>query len=280
MTFNPESALEGAPDDASSNPSTAAPRIWALVPCAGSGSRAQTRLPKQYQSVAGQPMVLHTLAAFAGIAGIANTLVVVAAEDRFFDALTRQRLKNPEFSIATIIVANCGGLTRATSVFNGLNHLLGLGAEANDWVLVHDAARCLIAPAQIQALIDACLPDDVGGLLAHPLPDTLKSEVQGRVASTNNRSDKWLAQTPQMFRIGPLLGALAAAAQAGLDVTDESSAMEACGLHPKLVPGSAQNFKVTYPEDFALAEAVLGARARMDRATPDACSGSAPYDYP
>ena len=95
--------------------------------------------------------------------------------------------------------------------------------------------------------------------MAHKLPDTLKSEVGGRVAATLDRSDKWLAQTPQMFRIGMLRDALA---QAGDKVTDESSAMEAMGLHPLLVPGSAQNFKVTYPEDFALAEAILNARLK------------------
>ena len=106
----------------------------------------------------------------------------------------------------------------------------------------------------------ACISAPVGGLLAQPLADTLKSEVGGRVGSTLDRSGKWLAQTPQMFRIGPLLAALDAAARAQLTVTDESSAMEAAGHQPQLVPGSAQNFKVTWPEDFALAEAVLRTR--------------------
>jgi 2-C-methyl-D-erythritol 4-phosphate cytidylyltransferase len=138
---------------------------------------------------------------------------------------------------------------------------LQLGAAVSDWVLVHDAARCLITPEQINALIDACEDDIVGGLLALPLPDTLKSERDGRVAITLGRSDKWLAQTPQMFRIGALLEALTAAGDLSDTVnaliTDESSAMERLGHAPKLVRGSAQNFKVTYPEDFALAEAVL-----------------------
>ena len=221
-------------------------RFWALIPCAGSGSRAGADGPKQYRQLAGQPMVLHTLAAFAGVARLANTVVVVAVDDDFFES-----------QIATYLIANCGGYTRATSVFNGLNFMLQQGASRHDWALVHDAARCLVTPGQIDALIDACAADEVGGLLAHPLSDTLKTEVGGRVAHTLDRSDKWLAQTPQMFRIGMLLDALA---QAGNQVTDESSAMEAIGLSPKLVPGSAQNFKVTYPEDFALAEAVLSAR--------------------
>lgn len=223
------------------------PRIWALIPCAGSGARAGTDGPKQYQTVAGQPMVLHTLAAFAAVPRLAGTLVVVSPGDTFF-----QSLDTP------FLVAACGGLTRAASVFNGLDALLEHGAAASDWVLVHDAARCLITPAQINHLIDACMGDAVGGLLALPLPDTLKSAAAGRVADTIARSDKWLAQTPQMFRIHALQAALQAA---GERVTDESSAMELAGHAPLLVKGSAQNFKVTYPQDFALAQALLLARA-------------------
>ena len=162
--------------------------------------------------------------------------------------------------VATFFVAACGGETRAESVFNGVTQLLNEGAQLSDWVLVHDAARCLITPAQIEQLMDACMDDDVGGLLALPLPDTLKPSLQGRVTGTLERADKWLAQTPQMFRLGVLRQALVQAQQAGDMVTDESSAIEALGLAPRLVKGSAQNFKVTYPEDFALASAVLAAR--------------------
>jgi 2-C-methyl-D-erythritol 4-phosphate cytidylyltransferase len=233
-----QNSATGIPDDA---------RFWALIPCAGTGARSGAHGPKQYQLLAGQPMVLHTLAAFAGVARITRTAVVVAAGDDFFEARN-----------AACLVASCGGATRAASVFNGLEFLLQQGAMPQDWVLVHDAARCLVTPGQIDALIDACVADDVGGLLAHKLPDTLKSEAGGRVAATLDRCDKWLAQTPQMFRIGRLMDALQ---QAGGKVTDESSAMEAMGLHPLLVPGSAQNFKVTYPEDFALADALLNARS-------------------
>ena len=191
-------------------------------------------------------MVMHTLAAFAQVPRLAGTLVVVSPGDHFF-----------EKAVATILVAPCGGSTRAQSVLNGLSALLEHGAQAQDWVLVHDAARCLITPAQINALIDACEHDSVGGLLALPLPDTLKRAVDGRVAQTVERADKWLAQTPQMFRLAELTAALQAAGDA---VTDEASAMEFCGKAPLLVPGSAQNFKVTYPQDFALAQAVLLSR--------------------
>ncbi|MBC7547204.1 MAG: 2-C-methyl-D-erythritol 4-phosphate cytidylyltransferase [Polaromonas sp.] len=225
-------------------------RIFALIPCAGQGSRAATAQPKQYESVAGQPMVTHTLAAFAAVTEITKILVVVCSGDGFLQPT----------AFAPWAVADCGGVNRADSVQNGLQALLANGADPTDWVLVHDAARCLITPDQIRRLIVLCAEDAVGGLLALPLADTLKAEVNGRVASTLPRTGRWLAQTPQMFRIGSLHDALVAVAQSGHEVTDESSAMEAIGLQPQLVRGSSQNFKVTWPEDFALAEAILALR--------------------
>ena len=229
-----------------SKPLSPSSRFFALIPCAGSGSRAGTAVPKQYQPLAGQPMVRHTLAAFAGVARISRCVVVVAPGDESLADLC-----------APFFVAMNGGSTRAASVRGGLQALLGGGAGLGDWVLVHDAARCLVTPALIDALIDACQHDAVGGLLAHRLADTLKVEEGGRVAATVDRSGKWLAQTPQMFRIGALLDALE---RAGDGVTDEAGAMEALGHQPLLVAGGAQNFKVTYPDDFALAEAVLNHR--------------------
>ena len=226
-------------------------RCFALLPCAGSGARAGGVVPKQYQPVAGVPMVRHTLAAFLAVARIARVLVVVAPGD--------DTLQAPD---AAYSIAACGGATRAQSVFNGLAALRDQGAGADDWVLVHDAARCLVTPALIDALIDACLPDAVGGLLALPLADTLKSATGTRAVATLERADKWLAQTPQMFRVGALHAALVAhAAQGFAGITDEASAVEAAAQRPLLVRGSAQNFKVTYPEDFALAEAILRSRS-------------------
>ncbi len=229
--------------------SPAKARHFALIPCAGNGSRAGTTGPKQYERIAGQPMIWHTLSAFAAVPRIARTLVVVAPGDGFFE-------RNPTTSA---LVVPCGGATRAGSVTNGLRELRRAGAVDADWVLVHDAARCLITPELINRLIDACADDEVGGLLAHPLADTLKVEDEGRVQMTVPRDDKWLAQTPQMFRLGMLRQALEAA---GDRVTDESSAIEHMGLRPRLVPAGALNFKVTYPEDFVMAEAVLRGRAR------------------
>ncbi|MEZ5705382.1 MAG: 2-C-methyl-D-erythritol 4-phosphate cytidylyltransferase [Burkholderiaceae bacterium] len=226
------------------------PRFFALLPCAGTGSRAGTAQPKQYEPIVGKPLVLHTLAAFLSTPRIDEVWAVVAPGDLFLPA-----------AADAVRVAPCGGASRAESVRNGLLALKASGALDTDWVLVHDAARCLITPQEIEALIASCEGDEVGGLLALKLPDTLKSGQGDRVSETLDRSDKWLAQTPQMFRLAPLLAALQAQAGTGFEgVTDEASAMELAGQSPKLVPGSAQNFKVTYPEDFALADAILRSR--------------------
>jgi 2-C-methyl-D-erythritol 4-phosphate cytidylyltransferase len=238
---------------------TAKPRIFALIPCAGNGSRAASTGPKQYQTLHGQAMVAHTLQAFQALGNtLAGLWVVTAPDDDGFIAAC------PGYGAGSGVVLNCGGATRAASVLNGLK-AMAVVASLRDWVLVHDAARCLITPEQIMSLVDACQDDAVGGLLALPLPDTLKQASGGRVSATIDRSDKWLAQTPQMFRIGALIAALEAAERTGIAVTDESSAIEAMGLTPLLVAGSALNFKVTYPEDFALAEAVLASRAATDK---------------
>lgn len=239
---------------------TIAARCFALVPCAGSGSRAGTLKPKQYELIGGKSMVMHTLAALGAVERLQHVVVVVSPDDAHAwpDA--------PEWPSRFRRMA-CGGATRAESVFNGLTALLKEGehkpaaVQAHDWILVHDAARCLVTELEINRLIDACLDDEVGGLLALPLPDTLKTAVHGRVSQTLPRQDKWLAQTPQMFRAGQLHAALQAKATENFEgVTDEASAMEMAGFAPKLVVGSPHNFKVTYPSDFALAEDLLGSR--------------------
>jgi 2-C-methyl-D-erythritol 4-phosphate cytidylyltransferase len=223
-------------------------RFHVVIPCAGSGSRSGLNIPKQYAILAGRPLVLHTLRNFDLVTGLGHAVVVVSPEDRhmqqFFD-------KHPQDNFQ---IFNTGGKTRAESVLAGLRALEQLGVDQNDWVLIHDAARCLITPELIEKLVSACENDAVGGLLALPLPDTLKSEKQGRVSQTLARDDKWLAQTPQMFRLNLLIKALT---QAGEAVTDEASAIEALGISPLLVKGAAFNFKVTYLEDSDTAESIL-----------------------
>jgi 2-C-methyl-D-erythritol 4-phosphate cytidylyltransferase len=223
-------------------------RLHALVPCAGIGERAGSGGPKQYARLGQRSLVAHTLAALDQVERIASVWVVVSPGDSQIAAqLVGTR--------ATAL--ECGGATRADSVRNGLAALVARGAHAHDWVLVHDAARCLLRPEWVDALIDACIDDAVGGLLALPIADTLKAEQGGRAASTIDRHGKWQAQTPQMFRIGMLRDALAFA---GAAVTDEASAIEALGHAPKLVAGPLENFKVTWPADFDLAARLLKTR--------------------
>jgi len=229
----------------------AARRLFALVPCAGVGARAGTAAPKQYTPLAGQAVVAHTLQALQAVPRLTATLVVLSPHDDQFERHA------PAFAGARAWISRCGGDSRALSVLNGLGALRERGVGDDDWVLVHDAARCLLRPAWVDRLIDACLDDPVGGLLALPLADTLKQESFGRVAATLDRQAKWLAQTPQMFRLGLLHQALAAST-AG--ITDESSAIEALGRAPRLVPGEAENFKLTWPADFALAQRLLETR--------------------
>jgi len=207
-------------------------------------------MPKQYVAIDGAPMVSHTLSALAAVARLKLVLVALAPDDEEFE----RRVDLPAGK--RFAISRCGGNSRAETVAAGLARLLKLGARADDWVLVHDAARCLVRPEWVDTLIDECAGDAVGGLLALPLADTLKDERDGRSISTIDRRAKWQAQTPQMFRLKTLRDALSQAA----DVTDEASAIEAYGLAPKLVPCGMENFKVTWPQDFELAERLLRTR--------------------
>jgi 2-C-methyl-D-erythritol 4-phosphate cytidylyltransferase len=228
------------------------PRCFALVPCAGTGERAATGGPKQYALLHGRALVAHTLGALGEVSRISATLVVLAPADTQFESAV------PGFGDDDRQwMARCGGATRAQTVANGIDELLARGAQPHDWVLVHDAARGLLRAEWVDRLIDACADDEVGGLLALPVADTLKQAHGDRIEATVPRTGKWAAQTPQMFRLGLLRPALA---QAGDQVTDEASAIEALGHAPKLVQGDAENFKLTWPGDFALAERLLRTR--------------------
>ena len=235
-------------------------RFFALVPCAGFGTRSGAAGPKQYESLAGRALVLWTLEALARVKELAATLVVLSPGDTQFEALAAE---GDAEAAGSCWSANVGGQTRAETVSAGLHDLLARGAHEGDWVLVHDAARCLISPDAIRRLIEACRDDPVGGLLAMPLPDTLKRAGPGdRIVATVPRDAMWAAQTPQMFRIGALRDALRAGfARRDLAITDEASAMEAAGQAPLLVRGDFENIKVTWPEDFTLAERLLRSRS-------------------
>lgn len=215
-------------------------------------------VPKQYRRLHGDCIVAYTVRAFLGVPRLATVAVVVQPGDIAAAACLQ------EFSDdRRLRLMERGGETRAHSVLGGLDGLSEAGAADEDWALVHDAARAGITPALIEWLIDSCAADPVGGLLALPLPDTLKAaDETSRVAATEPREGRWLAQTPQMFRIGPLRAALHAAIEDDAPPTDEAGAMERTGASPLLVPGAARNFKITYPDDLELAAALLAPRGK------------------
>jgi 2-C-methyl-D-erythritol 4-phosphate cytidylyltransferase len=225
------------------------PSYFAVVPAAGSGSRLGHETPKQYLMLQGRPLVEHAVSRLARSPRIERVLVVLAPGD------TRFREFDWQVYSDKLVPLYCGGPTRAASVFNGLLAASDM-ADEGDWMLVHDAARPCLARADIERLIEEVGDDPTGGLLAVPVADTLKrADGAGRVAATEPREGLWQAQTPQMFRYELLLRALRTADPAA--VTDEACAIEALGLKPRLVQGSLRNIKVTYPQDLALAAAIL-----------------------
>lgn len=208
-----------------------------------------TTVPKQYMPIAGKPMLLHVLKTFAHASFISHVFVVVGAEDEYIEDLMN---KAPALA-SRVTVLRHGGGSRHQSVLNGLNAVREHVSD-DDWMLVHDAARPGLTVPLIERLIKALERDDVGGILALPVVDTLKRAESGqRIKHTVQRDALWSAQTPQMFPYALLMRALQQADQ----VTDEASAIEALGLSPRLVEGSPRNFKVTLPEDVALAELYL-----------------------
>jgi 2-C-methyl-D-erythritol 4-phosphate cytidylyltransferase len=191
---------------------------------------------------------------------VAKVFVVLAPDDARF---AREDWSAFEGRLETLY---CGGQTRRESVYNALVAARDAW-DAEDWVLVHDAARPCLPSQDLEALLAECKTDEIGGLLALPVADTVKKAAKDesgtqRVLSTEDRSQLWLAQTPQMFRAGLLVQALQRARGA---VTDEASAVEQMGLKPKLVAGSRENIKVTWPEDLAMAQSILGRRPEVDR---------------
>jgi 2-C-methyl-D-erythritol 4-phosphate cytidylyltransferase len=222
--------------------------FYALVPAAGFGARMGQETPKQYMTLAGRPMIYHALDTLCANTEITTVFVVLSPEDAYwctFDWSGFGDKLQPLF---------CGGQTRAESVLNGL---LASELELEDWVLVHDAARPCLSAQQLTRLLDELRNDEVGGLLAVPVADTLKrSDAMQRVEHTESRAGLWQAQTPQMFRTGLLVQAL----ESTPNVTDEASAIEALGFKPRLVSSDSSNFKVTYPQDMQMAELLLSTK--------------------
>jgi 2-C-methyl-D-erythritol 4-phosphate cytidylyltransferase len=226
---------------------------FALIPAAGSGTRFASAAPKQYTALAGRPMLWHAIRAVC-VPSVATVFVVLAPGDETFarhDWSAFGERMQPLY---------CGGETRRDSVYNGLV-AIGGSVDADDWILVHDAARPCLPQDDLQRLMREGAGDAVGAILALPVAETVKTVAKDeggvpRIAATQDRSVLWLAQTPQMFRAGLLVQALPRASGA----TDEAAAVEQLGLKPRIVAGSRHNLKVTYPEDVAIAAAILAQR--------------------
>ena len=230
------------------------PKVFALVLAAGQGTRIGDALPKQYLPVAGKPMMFHSIEAIAAVSRVERLFVVLSPMDRHWGEHDWSAL--PE----KVEAAFCGGAHRAESVLNTLKFHESRIAK-DDWVLVHDAARPCILTELVEQFLDEIGDDQVGGLLAIPLADTLKrSDELQRVSETVPRTGLWRAQTPQMFRYDTLRRGLEKKPKA----TDEAEAVESTGYNtPRLVQGESTNIKVTFAEDIQVAEMILERQGRI-----------------
>lgn len=232
------------------------PRCWAVLPAAGTGSRMGSDIPKQYLPLSGATLIEHSLRALLCCDQIAGVVVPLHAEDH-------RAAQLPVFQDTRVRCVEGAG-QRSESVLAGLRALcdnafttpfVGPAPCADDWVLVHDAARPCLTQGDLARLISAVIDTGLGGILAQPVVDTIKrADAEEHVQVTVDREGLWRAQTPQMFALGELIQALEVALTEGRIVTDEASVMEQAGLPVQLVPGSASNLKVTVAEDLPLAE--------------------------
>ncbi len=258
---SPESGSEAASESDPGSSAGRARHLWVVVPAAGSGRRVGADRPKQYLELAGRLLIEHTLERLAATPCVAGIVVALAPEDRYW-----QQVRVPaKVPVETVN----GGAMRHLSVRNALLWLASRVAD-DEWVLVHDAARPCVRSEDIQRLVDCLWEDETGGLLAVPVADTMKraAGTPPRVVETIDREGLWHALTPQMFRRRSLQGAIEAAMQAGVAITDESSAMEYCGRRPRLIPGARDNIKVTTAQDLALARHFLQREAGQQVAQP------------
>ena len=222
-----------------------------LIPAAGTGSRFGSEIPKQFQMLAGKMVIEHSIDVFTSIEQIQSIWLGVTSIDQVFAGIESPKVK----------IVQTGGTTRSQTVLNTLEQMIQNQIPLNDWVLVHDAARPGLVKQDVERLIQAVTEalTCVGGILALPITDTVKIADPSltHIVSTQSRELLWRAQTPQMFRLGQLRDALGKAIQAGIEVTDEASAMESLGLNPLLIQGSMENFKITYQNDLLSMEKLM-----------------------
>jgi 2-C-methyl-D-erythritol 4-phosphate cytidylyltransferase len=239
-------------------------RYWLVMPAAGVGRRFGSAMPKQYAPLQGRTVIEWALAPFLADPSCAGVSVSLAADDPYWGAIAERLAKRPGRTPEIIFAG--GGTERSHSVRKGLEALANRAA-ADDWVLVHDAARPCLSSEDLQHLLERIGTHRVGGIVATPAADTLKRASGAPVAPSDpsidhtvDRAGLWRALTPQMFRYKMLCDALDRAFASGRLPTDEAQALEWLGEHPLLVQGSAANIKITSADDLVLAAALLNAR--------------------
>ncbi|WP_462320625.1 2-C-methyl-D-erythritol 4-phosphate cytidylyltransferase [Halochromatium sp.] len=237
----------------------AAPKHWVVLPAAGAGRRFGSAVPKQYLPLGDRRVIEHSIAVFIEHPLIAGCIVALSPGDEWW--------QETAYVDHPAVVRVPGGAERFDSVANALAALANQAA-ADDWVLVHDAARPCLTTADLDRLLAALIDEPVGALLAVPMHDTVKSAEEAfgaRVERTLPRQQLWRAFTPQAFRLGQLRDALAYCRAERMAITDDASAMEQLGLRPLLIEGRADNIKITRPEDLPLAEFFLEQQRRQEQ---------------
>lgn len=224
--------------------------LVAIVPAAGIGCRAiseHNNLPKQYVNISNIPILRHSVIKLLSDSRISHVNVIVTNHDNLAEKVLS--------GLDRTSIIKCGGANRINTVLNALN---SIKIDDENWVLVHDAVRPGLPLYCLNKLIDICLDESVGGLLAIPIVDTIKKNDNYRVFRTIERKNLWLAQTPQIFKAGLLRNALSIAIRNNKkNITDECSAMEYIGYKPLIVKGDIRNLKITWPEDFELMEKII-----------------------
>lgn len=228
------------------------PKLWAILPAAGSGSRFSKTELKQYQMIQEQTVLEHTVARLNQLP-LAGYILAIGEQDNVAKTLPFSSLEKAHFCL--------GGAERVNSVLNALIYLSQIASE-EDWVLVHDAARPCVSRDCLQQLVNAAMTKDQAAILAIPVRDTLKRVMTGSdIEETVDRSMLWQAQTPQMAKLGVLKRAIQQALKDGATITDEASALEHMGESVQVVQGRSDNIKITYPDDLELARLILQTQA-------------------
>ena len=230
-------------------------RFIAIVPAAGVGKRMQANCPKQYLRINNETILTHTVMKLLSHPLISQVILALGADDQYFS--------ESQLASHQDIIRVTGGAERVDSVLSGLR---AVDSKEYPWVLVHDAARPCVSHEDIDNLIEQCLTNNCGGILATPVRDTMKrgigvNSLTNTIDSTVEREQLWHALTPQLYKTHELTLAIEQALAAGLQITDEASAIEQANLPSLLVSASSENIKITHPDDLALAEFYLNKQA-------------------